>query len=114
MNVLRAHVLPVNPEKKTETGGPIKPMDSKICYGSYCMRAEVNKYDERKNLIDSYYGYSDDMERIVKETEDACDIRCRNTEYCGPTKIMFIKDVPNCNGLITENNSKIIQYRHKF
>lgn len=88
---------------KTNSNEPPKTIDNKPCFGSYCMRATVyrnNKDDERMYI---YNGYSDDFE-IANETENVCQRECQSTEYCSNSTLMFMRDIPNCNGLITETN----------
>ena len=107
----------LNPSKKTESIIPPKSIDKKVCFGTYCMRTTVHLEDSNNGILYTYNGYSDDM-NIIYETENACIRKKNEKQKCSEPSIMFIKDVPNCNGLITETNRnnndiKIITYGGK-
>ena len=102
--------------QKTQTGGPSCPIKPKKCFGSYCMRAEVPLIkDNTGDIISNFYGY-DNLPTITGDTIEACELRRREGETCGTAKLLFMHDVPNCNGLITQENKedghiKILRYR---
>lgn len=87
---------------KLDTPPPrFKPPPS-LEFGSYCMRAIVEKTDKSGELEKIYKGYSEDVE-ITHEVAEACERRRREGERCLPTKLYFIRNIPNCNGIITEH-----------
>ena len=78
--------------------GPLK------CFGGYCIRATVNKYDEKGAIKSVYHGYSEDIDAIIEQTELVCDRRRSESDYCSNASIMYLKQIPNCSGLITESD----------
>ena len=77
----------------------------KVCFGSYCMRATVDKFDKNDDIISTFKGYSNDMD-ITVDVEEACEMRRREGEKCGPSKLCFLRDIPTCNGMIAEYNGR--------
>lgn len=99
---------------RTQPGGPSCPIEPKVCFGSYCMRVQVPLIkDKTGDTISNFYGY-DDTPSITHDVVGACEIRRREGQTCGPAKLSFISEMPNCNGLITQEEHdgtvKIIRY----
>tara|TARA_Y100000389_G_C17242796_1_gene404006 strand:- start:132 stop:506 length:375 start_codon:yes stop_codon:yes gene_type:complete len=91
---------------KTDAGEPPESVDKKPCFGNYCLRATTKTLNANDEVINTYHGYSMNMERITQEVEDACEIRRRDGEKCTKTSVMFLQDVQNCNGMITQTDEK--------
>lgn len=93
------------PKEYFDTDSTIPPSKSsnKPSFGSYCIKAKINRYDNNGNLKSQFVGYSQDMNRILDEIENHCDRRCKYNEYCCDTRIIFMGAMENCNGLIVEN-----------
>ena len=123
MNVALPFKIPMNPAKaielekpKTNSGEPPDKVQPLPGSGDYCFRATVKTVQDN-NEINEFHGYSSDMTLIVQETEQACERRRRNNQKCSGPAVMFIRDSPNCSGLITVTDKKtqnvqIIQYQH--
>lgn len=92
-----------NNKHKLDTPSPPRKHPPVVCFGSYCMKAVVNKYDKDNELRRIYKGYSEDVD-IVDDVANACERRRRDNEVCGPPRLVFLKEMPNCNGLITEHD----------
>lgn len=102
---------------KTNSGEPPEKIQPKPCSGNYCFRATVKTLDQNDTVIHEFHGYSSDLHKIVEETENVCEIRRRDNQNCTQASVMFVRDIPNCNGLITmtdlnTNNTQIISYKH--
>lgn len=122
MNFMLPFKLPMNHSKielekpKTNSGEPPDKVKPTPCSGNYCFRATVKTIQDN-NEINEFHGYSSDMTLILHETEQACERRRRDNQRCSDPTLMFIRDIPNCNGLITVTdnttmNVKVIRYQH--
>jgi len=104
--------------KKTCINEPPRQITNKVCFGSYCIRATVQKMDENDKIVNVYYGYSENIDEIISAVENTCDRRKKKNENCGNASIMFLKKIENCQGMITENdkngnNPIILRYNNK-
>ena len=86
---------------KLDTSPPPTKKPPNACFGNYCMRATVEKLNSMGEVSRIYKGYSENM-NISDEVDGVCELRRRDGEHCQPAKLMFLRDIPNCNGIITE------------
>ena len=86
---------------KLDSPKPPSINPNETCFGSYCMRATVEKLNRSGEVHRVYKGYSQDMD-IPTDVSLACERRRQEGETCLPAKLVFLKEVPNCNGIISE------------
>lgn len=89
---------------KTENIIPPSCNNSKMSFGSYCMRATNEILDNHGNKSFTIHGYDTDMD-ITERVTEACEIHRNslNEPYkysCTNTRLFFLRDIENCNGEI--------------
>lgn len=93
-----------NDVNKTEHNIPPTCNNSKISFGSYCMRATNEILDKHGNKSFTVHGYDTNMD-ITERVSEACEVHRNSlngssTYTCTNTKLFFLKDIEKCNGEI--------------